>query len=83
MLKRGDHIPVIVDDRPSTLVSARWDYGLIAIGIRKPGTNYNQGNYPGIVWFSSLAAALPSLKQLYDTLEANKLINRAFRGPNE
>ncbi len=77
MLKGVYHIPLLVDDRPSTLVSARWDYGLIAVGIRSKQTLYNQGQFEGITWFESLADAVPSILEVYEELERRELLGRS------
>ncbi len=61
-------VPILVDDRPSTLVTASEDYGLIAIGIRTNQTRYNQRNHEGIVWFNSLAEAVPYIRAIFKKL---------------
>jgi hypothetical protein len=71
------HIPLLVDDRPSTLVSARWDYGLIAVGVRTAATRYNQGAFEGITWFDSLADAVPEIKRVFAELSRRHLIGTA------
>lgn len=67
-------IPLLVDDRPSTLVSARWDYGLIAVGVRTKDTRYNQADFPGVTWFDSLAAAVPEIKRVFAELKRRQLL---------
>lgn len=67
MTERIYRIPVLVDDKPSTLVLAR-ERGLIPVGIRTAETLYNQGEYEGIVWFDSLAEAYEAIVDVYKRL---------------
>ena len=77
MLDKGYHIPLLVDDRVSTLVSASRDHGLIAVGIRTSTTRHNQGEYEGIVWFRSLAQAVPAIKQIFVELQDRCLLSKS------
>lgn len=74
MLERMYHLPLLVDDRPSTLISARWDYGLIAVGIRSAQTGYNQGAFEDVTWFDSFAAAVPAIQEVFAELERRDLL---------
>ncbi len=58
--------PLLVEDSPSTAVSAARDYGLCSFLIEQP---YNKGVYcPGITSFKSFAEAAPSILVLFETL---------------
>lgn len=78
-------IPLLVDDRPSTLVSARWDYGLIAVGVRTKNTRYNRGCFEGITWFDSLQSAVPEIKRVFAQLARRGLLGSSphIKGGNE
>lgn len=72
-------IPVLVDDRASTLVSARKDHGLIAVGIegsrtlRLPKGKGLVDRY-GVVWFNSLSSAMPAIMEAFAQLQALGLL---------
>lgn len=72
-------IPVLIDDRASTLVSARNDHGLIAVGIasarplRLPKGKGLIDPY-GVVWYNSLQSAMPAIIQVYAAMQALGLL---------
>jgi hypothetical protein len=60
-------IPILVDDRKSTLMLAQ-ERGLIAIGIRRPELRYNHGDCEGIIWFESLEEAIEPILDVFRRL---------------
>lgn len=58
--------PLLIEDSPSTAVSAARDYGLCSFLIEQP---YNKGVYcPGVTSFKSFAEATPYILQLFESL---------------
>jgi len=84
MLYHGLHIPVLVDDRESTLISVTADYGLIAIGIDSrrrhniPDGKGKMDDY-GVVWFKTLYQATPFILDLYARMQSLKLIGEGVK----
>ncbi|CAN5302905.1 hypothetical protein BH10CYA1_BH10CYA1_53430 [soil metagenome] len=73
------HIPLLVDDRASTLVSARADHGLIAVGIESSRTlKLPKGkgliDRYGVVWFNSLQDAMPAIIEVFAELQELGLV---------
>lgn len=79
MLDKLLRIPVLIDDRASTLVSARKDHGLIAVGIessrtlRLPKGKGLMDRY-GVVWFNSLRSAMPAIIQVFEEMQTLGLL---------
>lgn len=66
MRNREYIMPFGVDDRISTLASWLSDYGIVSVGIRNEWTPSNHGwekTGGGLIWFDSLAAAVPWIKE--------------------
>ncbi len=67
-------IPLLIDDRASTLVSAARDHGLIAVGVESSRTlKLPKGkgllDQHGVVWFNSLTAAMPAVIEVFAEMQ--------------
>lgn len=73
------HIPLLIDDRASTLISASVDHGLIAVGIESertltiPAGKGLLDRY-GVTWFNSLSQAMPHILTVFNKMERKGLL---------
>lgn len=78
------HIPLLIDDRASTLISASVDHGLIAVGIESertlilPAGKGLLDRY-GVTWFNSLSEAMPHIITVFNKMERKGLL-RGYQG---
>ena len=73
------HIPLLIDDRASTLVSASRDNGLIAVGIESSRTltlpkGHGLRDRYGVVWFNTLKDAMPHVIQAFYKMQSLGLL---------